>query len=86
MFCPNCGSTMTAHPLAGHMGTSVTIDLCAACQLFWFDTRESPKLSSGGVLTLFRTIGETALTARAPMALNPACPRCKSRLLLTHDQ
>ena len=86
MNCPNCQSAMQAESLDGHLGTSITIDLCLPCQLFWFDTRESLKLSPGSVLKLFRIIGEHALTARTPRALKPGCPRCSTRLLLTHDQ
>lgn len=49
---------MDAETLDGHVGTSVTIDLCLPCQVFWFDTRESLKLSPGAVLKLFGIIGE----------------------------
>lgn len=77
---------MQAENLEGHLGASVTIDLCLACQVFWFDTRESLKLSPGSVLKLFRIIGEHALTARTPRTEKPVCPRCTTRLLLTHDQ
>jgi hypothetical protein len=77
---------MNTETLAGHLGTSVSIDLCLPCQALWFDTRESLKLSPGAVLKLFRLIGEHALRPRAPAARDPACPRCSARLLMTHDQ
>jgi hypothetical protein len=86
MTCPGCGGAMTAETLPGHLGASVTIDVCAGCQRFWFDERESLQLSPPGVLALFRIIGETALASRAASVLNPPCPRCKSRLVATHDQ
>jgi hypothetical protein len=86
MTCPNCGAAMDALALDGHLGTSVGIDLCLSCQMFWFDTRESLKLAPRAVLKLFRIIGEQALAARPPAAAHPACPRCHIRLALTHDQ
>jgi len=86
MPCPNCHAVMASETLEGHVGTSVTIELCHPCQLFWFDARESLKLAPGGVLKLFRIIGEHALDARSPVIGHPACPRCRSRLHPTHDQ
>jgi hypothetical protein len=77
---------MDALALEGHLGTSLTIDLCLPCQMFWFDTRESLKLAPGAVLTLFGIIGEHALTPRTPAATHPACPHCHVRLFPTHDQ
>jgi hypothetical protein len=88
MTCPICGAPMAAQTLDGHLGTSVTIDLCFPCQVFWFDTKESLRLSPGAVLTLFRAIGERAMdgAARAPAGARPSCPRCQVRLFPTHDR
>jgi hypothetical protein len=79
MTCPNCHGEMTVEKLDGHLGTSVAIDVCLPCQLFWFDAGESLKLSPAGVLKLFRIIGEQALKPSR-------CPRCGVRLFATHDQ
>jgi hypothetical protein len=86
MTCPNCRAAMDTETLDGHLGTSVSVDLCLPCQVFWFDTHESLQLAPGAVLKLFRLIGEHALTQRTPAATEPACPRCGARLLVTHDQ
>jgi hypothetical protein len=86
MTCPNCHAVMATETLEGHLGTSVTIDLCQPCQVFWFDARESLKLAPGAVLKLFRIVGEHALDARAPAATHHACPRCRAHLVPTHDQ
>src|SRR5882724_12064358 len=86
MTCPHCGAAMTAQTLDGHLGTTVSIDLCLPCQVMWFDTQESLRLSPRAVLRLFRIIGERALEARPPAASHPACPRCQVRLALTHDR
>jgi Zn-finger nucleic acid-binding protein len=86
MTCPGCRAEMTPQTLEGHLGTSVTIDVCLPCQVFWFDSGESLKLSPAGVLALFRMIGEHPWTARPADASRPACPRCDVRLFLTHDQ
>ena len=86
MICPSCGAEMTAQTLDGHLGTTVSIDLCLPCQVFWFDTQESLRLSPGAVLMLFRIIGERALEARPAATSKPACPRCHVRLFPTHDR
>jgi hypothetical protein len=86
MDCPNCHSAMQSESLAAHLGTSVTVDMCLPCQVFWFDTRESLKLSPGAVLKLFRIMGDQAMVARTPAAGTAVCPRCSTRLLVTHDQ
>ena len=86
MNCPTCGAAMTTQMLDGHFGPTVSIDLCLPCQVFWFDTQESLRLSPRAVLMLFRIIGERALEARAAATGRPACPRCHVRLVPTHDR
>lgn len=76
---------MAEHVLEAHMGTSVTIDICATCQAFWFDGRESLRLAPASTLKLFRIIGEQAATARQPMAERCTCPRCGLVLIPTQD-
>jgi Zn-finger nucleic acid-binding protein len=85
MVCPRCRAAMSQEVLAGHPGTSVTIDLCLPCQMFWFDTHESLQLSPAAVLKLFRIIGDQALAARPAITNEPLCPRCNIQLVLTHD-
>ena len=77
---------MTAQTFEGHLGTAVAIDLCLPCQVFWFDTQESLRLSPGSVLALFRIIGERALEGRTVTTSRPACPRCHLHLVPTHDR
>ncbi len=63
----------------------LTIDLCVACQAFWFDAFESVQLAPGATLALFDVVRKAgpgehrALPARLP------CPRCTQPLQLTHD-
>jgi len=76
---------MSQEVLESHLGASITIDSCVLCQVFWFDAHESLQLSSGGVLKLFQLIGERALAPQPPATNDPACPRCSTRLILTHD-
>jgi len=77
---------MTALTLDGHLGTKVELDLCAACQVIWFDRLESLRLSPGATLSLFRTIGERKQTSPPPLGDPMKCPRCDLRLLLTNDR
>ena len=51
---------MQEHTFDGTLTRAVVIDVCAPCQAFWFDGRESLLLSPGATLTLFRIIGEHA--------------------------
>ena len=60
MKCPGCDCPMVAETLDGHLGRPVTIDLCIACHVFWFDQNESLQLAPRSTLRLFRVIGEHA--------------------------
>ncbi|MEZ5320037.1 MAG: zf-TFIIB domain-containing protein [Vicinamibacterales bacterium] len=85
--CPRCGAAMEAVTLDSHLGRPITIDLCQACQAFWFDAQESLRLSPGSTLELFHRIGRDA-TAAGPakaVATRPPCPRCGAPLRLTKD-
>jgi len=77
---------MTALTLDGHLGTKVDLDLCAPCQVIWFDHLESVRLAPGGVLRLFQIIAGGTPRSPTPLALPLKCPRCELRLLLTHDR
>jgi DNA-directed RNA polymerase subunit RPC12/RpoP len=85
MKCPNCSNEMTAMTLDAHLSAPVTIDLCTACQVFWFDRYESLKLSPGSTLKLLKLIGEQGASGKATLSGNPRCPRCSAELQLTHD-
>jgi len=69
----------------GHLGRSVAIDICHACQSFWFDARESVTLTPGSTLALFRVIGEKLTRSQHTNADVAKCPRCKGRLRRTQD-
>jgi hypothetical protein len=76
---------MEAHALTAHNGRSVTIDLCAPCQSFWFDSYESLALTPGSTLRLFRVIGEHTARPGPTAAELVKCPRCRGRLRPTTD-
>ncbi len=86
MHCPGCRADMTALVVDGHLGTKVAIDLCAACQVIWFDHGESLRLSPRATLTLFQMIGDRKQAAPPPLPDPLKCPRCDLRLLLTNDR
>ncbi len=85
MNCPNCHQGMAEQVLDGHAGTSVTIDVCFGCQAFWFDDRESLRLSPASTLRLFRLIGDEAPTPRRALSGACDCPRCGLPLKLVQD-
>lgn len=76
---------MAPQTLAGHHGTTVTIDACERCQLFWFDARESLQLAPASTLRVFRLIGESRAASRQPLGARLPCPRCGLTLKLVHD-
>ena len=69
----------------GHHGRSVAIDICHACQSFWFDARESVALTPGSTLALFRVIGEKLMRPQHTDSELAKCSRCKGRLRRTQD-
>lgn len=76
---------MQAETFDAHLGRRVTIDICHACQSFWFDPHESATLTPGSTLSLFRIIGEKITAPQRTNADLAKCPRCKARLRRTHD-
>ena len=76
---------MQEEALDGHMGRSIAIDICHACQSFWFDAHESVSLTPGSTLQLFKTIGEHVARPQRTNADLAKCPRCKAHLRRTHD-
>jgi hypothetical protein len=76
---------MAVQSLDGHLDTRVEIDCCDACQVFWFDSSESPRLSPASTLKLFTFIAEAQPRRSGARGSVLKCPRCRSRLLDTHD-
>jgi Zn-finger nucleic acid-binding protein len=85
MNCPSCTREMTVHALGDRLAAQLEIDACEACQAFWFDSNESPRLSPGSTLKLFSLIAETLPRRSGSVARVLKCPRCRSRLLDTQD-
>ena len=71
--------------LEGHLQRPIAIDLCAACQVFWFDDRESLQLSPASTLKLFGRIADRPSTPTPQGAATPTCPRCHLHLKVTRD-
>jgi hypothetical protein len=73
--------------MGGRLGSSVVIDVCDPCQLFWFDQYETLQLAPGSTLELFTSIGERTSGGRpAPLSAHLDCPRCAGVLQLAHDR
>jgi len=85
MKCPNCNAEMASMTLEAHLSSPVDIDICYACQAFWFDRYESLKLESGSAKRLKTLIEEKSSTAKPAIIASPRCPRCQSPLQFTHD-
>lgn len=76
---------MPRQAFARKLAGTLDLDLCFDCQAIWFDAYESPQLTPGAVIELFRTI--EAQRGRAARALPEVlrCVSCRGRLVLTHD-
>lgn len=87
MQCPGCRQAMETREVERLYGRTMTIDLCRACHLFWFDDLELLQLSPGATLDLFAALGAGHETGRPhPLPERPPCPRCPSRLVAANDQ
>jgi hypothetical protein len=72
--------------LEGRLGINVEIDLCQQCRAFWFDPFENIHLTTASTLKLFGLIATQSAEAASPFPKSSYCPRCKARLILTHDR
>lgn len=63
----------------------LTLDFCFPCQVIWFDSHESTQLAPGGVIEVFKAFDQYRTATRNPLPELLDCPRCESRLALTHD-
>lgn len=68
-----------------HLGRAVAIDICFPCQLFWFDARESVRLTPSATLALFRLMGDRLAGTGVTHSDTARCPRCRARLRRTSD-
>jgi Zn-finger nucleic acid-binding protein len=85
MICSSCANEMIPHTLDGHLSRAIEIDVCEACQAFWFDTTESPRLSPASTLKLFSLIADALPRRSGTIGRVLKCPRCRSQLLDTQD-
>ena len=85
MDCPQCRAPMNEETLQGQLGRPLVVDLCFACQAFWFDSHESLRLSPAATLKLFRIIGEHAARSQPAETTPGKCPRCRMSLRRTSD-
>ena len=63
----------------------VPLDFCFPCQVIWFDSFESQQLTPGAVLQVFKALSERQPQTRNSLPPLLSCPRCLTRLTLTHD-
>ena len=66
-------------------GGSLALEFCFPCQVIWFEPLQSEQLSPGGVLEVFKALHEQRAATRNTLPTLLSCPRCHTRLSLTHD-
>ena len=72
--------------LPGHYGSSVEIDVCASCDLVWFDGSETARLNGPGLLELIGMMAAAYDLPYQPLSSATRCPRCSGRLKTVHNQ
>ena len=65
--------------LAGHYGRAVEIDVCASCDLVWFDGTETARLNGPGLLELIGMMAAAYDLPHQPLCAATRCPRCAGR-------
>jgi len=85
MLCPGCSAEMTNIDLEARQGSTLAIDLCATCKAIWFDHFEALQMAPAATLRVFGIITEQSNAASTALPGVLRCPRCRSRLLHTHD-
>jgi hypothetical protein len=85
MNCPNCTQKMTTMTLEGHLVPSITLQVCAPCQFFWFEMFKALQLATSSTLQLMKFIGENSSQPRPQLSATLRCPVCSDRLKITHD-
>ena len=83
--CPGCAQPMMRKSFARKPMGGIELDLCFACHGIWFDQYESAQLTPGAVMQLFREIHEHHDRSPRPLGDAMGCPKCRVRLVLTHD-
>ena len=76
---------MQAIDLERRAAGTLVVDLCEPCQALWFDPMESPQLSPGATLELFRAINDSRPEVRRTLPQTMNCPRCDTPLAETQD-
>ena len=77
---------MTERAVERLYGRSMAVDICAGCEGIWFDGQELLQLAPAATLALLSEVVPEGVGARVPLAPTLACPRCRGRLLETHDR
>ena len=86
LACGNCRAPMQRIGLAGHYGSSVELDVCASCDLVWFDGSETARLSGPGLLELIGLMAAAYDLPYQPLTSATRCPRCSGPLKTVHNQ
>ena len=72
---------MQVHPVSGHDGAPLELDLCHACHGIWFDGNENLRMAAASVVALFRELHAHRSDAQQPLSRELGCPRCRRALV-----
>ena len=86
LACGNCSAPMQRLGLAGHYGANVELDVCASCDLVWFDGTETARLNGPGLLELIGMMAAAYDLPYQPLSSATRCPRCSGKVKTVHNQ
>ncbi len=72
--------------LQGHYARPVEIDLCAHCDLVWFDLTETARLAGAALLELIGHMAAAHGLAHEVLRKDAGCVRCRGPLKTVHNQ
>ena len=72
--------------LPGHYASRVEIDLCANCDLVWFDFTETAQVTGPSLLDLIGVMAQSQTLPHEVLRADAACPRCSGKVKIVHNQ
>jgi hypothetical protein len=86
LTCGNCREPMQRLALTGHYGVPVEIDLCASCNLIWFDGSEIARLPGPALIEVLDAMARAMPLPHRTLRPDAGCARCRAALKTVHNR